>query len=66
MIPEPLKCLTHAPPFAKLREHELDGLTDPPVGMKTDLADSVNRGLFGVKLTYNALCADVASGNFER
>src|SRR5690348_15491526 len=42
MITEPLKCLTHAPPFPKFREHQLDRLADPPIGMKSDLADSVN------------------------
>src|SRR5215471_11061933 len=42
MIAEPLKCLTHAPSLPKLHEHELNGLADPPVRMKSDLAQSVN------------------------
>src|SRR6516164_8101180 len=42
MIAEPLKCLTHAPSLPKLREHELNGLADPPIRMKSDLAQCVN------------------------
>src|SRR5215831_10801978 len=42
MITEPLKCLTHAPQFAKFHEHECNGFADSPIGMKSDLAQSVN------------------------
>src|SRR5262249_2127597 len=34
---EPLECLTHAPQFSKLDEHELYRFADPSVGMKHDL-----------------------------
>src|SRR5262252_9376837 len=41
MIPEPLKCLTHAPQFPKLSEDELNRFTDPSIGVQTDLAQRV-------------------------
>src|SRR5579864_5611290 len=41
MITEPLKCLTHAPPFPKLREHELNRFRDPSIGMQDDLTERV-------------------------
>src|SRR3977135_693365 len=37
VITEPLECLTHAPQFSKLGEHELYCFADPSVGMKHDL-----------------------------
>src|SRR5689334_24670327 len=42
MITEPLKCLAHAPSLPKFCEHELNGLADPPIRMKSDLAQRVN------------------------
>src|SRR5215469_7186293 len=42
MIAEPLKCLTHAPSFPKFYEHELNGLTNPPIRMKSDFAQGVD------------------------
>jgi hypothetical protein len=33
-----LECLTHAPQFSKLGEHELNGFADPSVGMKHNLS----------------------------
>src|SRR5215467_13029262 len=42
MIAEPSKCLTHAPSLTKFYEHELNGLADPPIRMKSDLARRVN------------------------
>src|SRR6201988_341146 len=39
VITEPLECLTHAPQFSKLGEHELNRFADPSVGMKHDLTD---------------------------
>src|SRR5262245_65308757 len=38
---EPLECLTHAPQFSKLGEHELYRFADPSVGMKHDLTHGV-------------------------
>src|SRR5215469_12269672 len=42
MIPEPLKCLTHAPQFAKLSEDELNRFADPSIGMKHNLTHRVS------------------------
>src|ERR1051326_3317842 len=42
MIAEPLKCLTYAPSCPKFCEHELDGLANPSIRMKSDLAQRVN------------------------
>src|SRR5215472_11966483 len=41
VIPEPLKCLTHAPQFAKLREDQLNRFADPSIGMKHDLTQRI-------------------------
>src|SRR5262245_6341893 len=41
MITEPLKCLTHAPQFSKLREHELNRFQDPSIGMQDGLTERV-------------------------
>ena len=41
MIAEPLKRLTHAPSLPKFHEHEFYGLADPPIRMKSDLAQRV-------------------------
>jgi hypothetical protein len=41
VITEPLECLTHAPQFSKLGEHELYRFADPSVGMKHDLTHGV-------------------------
>ena len=37
MITKPLKCLTHAPQFSKLREHELNRFANPPIRMQHNL-----------------------------
>ena len=36
-----MECLTHAPQFSKLGEHELNRFADPSVGMKHDLTHGV-------------------------
>jgi hypothetical protein len=41
VITEPLECLTHAPQFSKLAEHELYRFADPSVGMQHDLTHGV-------------------------
>src|SRR6516225_3792297 len=41
VITEPLECLTHAPQFSKLGEHELKRFADPSVGMKRNLTHGV-------------------------
>ena len=41
VIAEPVECLTHAPKLPKLREYKSDRFTDPLVGIKCDLADSI-------------------------
>src|SRR6202007_2150744 len=41
-ITEPLECLTHAPQFSKLGEHELKRFADPSVGMKRNLTHGVS------------------------
>src|SRR5262249_35003157 len=42
VITEPLECLTHAPQFSKLGEHELKRFADPSVGMKRNLTHGVS------------------------
>src|SRR6516165_281523 len=42
VITEPLECLTHAPQFSKLGEHELNRFADPSVGMKCNLTHGVS------------------------
>src|ERR1700756_3161281 len=42
VITEPLERLTHAPPFSKLGEHELNRFADPSVGMKRNLTHGVS------------------------
>jgi hypothetical protein len=42
VITEPLECLTHAPQFLKLGEHELNRFADPSVGMKHNLTHGVS------------------------
>src|SRR6516162_6596693 len=42
VITEPLECLTHAPQFSKLGEHELNRFADPSVGMKRNLTHGVS------------------------
>jgi hypothetical protein len=37
MITKPLESLTHAPPFPKLHEYQLNGFKNPSIGMKIDL-----------------------------
>src|SRR5215831_18918285 len=41
VITEPLECLTHAPQFSKLGEHQLNRFADPSVGMKHNLSHEV-------------------------
>ena len=41
MIPKPLERLTHAPPFPKLHEYQLNGFANPLIGMKDNLTHSV-------------------------
>ena len=41
VISEPVECLTHAPKLPKLREYKSDRFTDPLIGIKFDLADSI-------------------------
>src|SRR6266568_4836751 len=43
MITEPLKCLTHTPPFPELREHQLNSFRNPTIGMQNDLTQRVKR-----------------------
>ena len=42
VITEPVECLTHAPQFVKLGEHELNRVTDRSVGMKHNLTHGVS------------------------
>src|ERR1700704_388298 len=42
VITEPLECLTHAPPFSKLGEHQLNRFADPSIGMKHNLTHGVS------------------------
>src|SRR5438046_6608356 len=44
VITEPVECLTYAPQFLKLGEHELHRFVDPLVGMKHNLT----RGVSGI------------------
>src|SRR6476620_3496291 len=37
MITKPLESLTHAPPFPKFHEYQLNGFVNPSIGMKIDL-----------------------------
>lgn len=41
VIAKPLERLAHAPEFPKLREDELNGFANPPVGMKHDLTHGI-------------------------
>src|SRR6516225_3675242 len=42
VITEPLECLTHAPQFSILGEHELKRFADPSIGMKRNLTHGVS------------------------